>query len=378
MKRDFAIELEEAFGQTRERGGTVLPESPVKGWMRDRGIPVPDGAVVRTLREAKSLGRQLYKPLVAKLASDRVLHKTELGGVITGIDSEEELEEAYIELASMASEVKGYLGVLVEEQAPAGVEVIVGLQNDPHFGPVIMLGTGGIYTDLLGDVTFRMLPVTADEVEQMLSQLKGRKLLDGFRGMPRMDVSSLCQVISEIAGFACEIAPVLESADFNPVIALPDGAAVVDAKILIAPQFSPDPFSFDPPRTDYLAGFFNPQSVAVVGASAGKGKIGHVIVDSLSNYEFGGRIYPINPRHEEILGVRCYPSLGDLPETPELVVMVIDLAEGPRLLQELASMGVHNLLIVSGGGWGESAGTSRARWRTWLESWTYGCWGRTA
>jgi 3-hydroxypropionyl-CoA synthetase (ADP-forming) len=120
-------------------------------------------------------------------------------------------------------------------------------------------------------------------------------------------------------------------------------------------QKVPDPFSHfsrapEPPRTEHLETFFNPASVAVVGASAGEGKIGNVIVDSLVNYEFKGRIYPVNPNRDEILGIKCYPSLGALPETPDLAVMVIDLEEGPDLMRELARLGVHNMIIVSGGG----------------------------
>lgn len=348
--RDMGIA--EACRRVKAEGGTVIPEPVVKVWLRERGIPVPEGRLVETGREAVRFAARHYYPMVLKMVSDRLLHKTEVGGVMTGIDSETALLDAFDEITEAARRARdpGYLGILVEEQMPLGTEIIVGLHNDPHFGPVIMVGTGGIFTDLLADVTFRMLPVKRRDIVEMLGELKGRALLQGYRGFAPVHLKALTNVILDIARFAPEIAPFFDSADFNPVVALPDGAYVVDAKVVLAAEEKPDPFGFEPSRIQHLEGFFDPASVAVVGASASPGKIGNVIVDSLVNYEFKGHIYPVNPNRDEILGVKCYPSLSALPEAPELAVMVIDLADGPGLMRELAKMGVHNMLIVSGGG----------------------------
>ena len=338
--------------RVRSAGGTVLPEHLLKGWLRDRGVAVPPGEVVHSAAAAVRFAKGAGYPVVLKVASDRLLHKTEIGGVRTGIESDKELRAAFAEMAGAAEAAPeaGVTGILVEQQVQAGVEVIVGLQNDPHFGPVLMVGTGGIYTDLLKDVTFRMLPASRADVASMLAELKGRALLAGFRGAPPADMKGLARTVLALARFGSEIAPHFESADFNPVIATPRGVYVVDVKVVLAPRERPAPFACEEPRTGHLDAFFAPASVAVVGASATKGKIGNVIVDSLVNYEFKGRIYPINPNRREIMGVRCYPSLDALPEAPELVVMVVDLEEGPRLVRELAVLGIHNLLIVSGGG----------------------------
>lgn len=346
------ISITEACRRLRAEGGTVLPEPIIKDWLRKRGIPVPEGRLVETGGEAARFASRHLYPVVLKMVSDRLLHKTEVGGVITGIESETGLYEAFEDITDAArrSGDPGFLGILVEEQIPMGAEIIVGLQNDPHFGPVLMVGTGGIFTDLLSDVTFRMLPVRRRDITEMLASLKGRPLLRGFRGYPPVDMKALSEVIYGIARFAEKIAGQFESADFNPVVALPDGACVLDAKVLLSPEERPDPFGYEQPRTDHLEGFFDPASVAVVGASASPGKIGNVIVDSLVNYQFAGRVYPVNPGRDEILGLKCYPSLSALPQVPELAVMVIDLADGPALMRELASMGVHNMLIVSGGG----------------------------
>lgn len=344
--------IRRACWRVRAAGGTVVPEPMVKEWLREKGIPVPRGEVVESAAAASRFARACGYPVVLKIVSDRMLHKTEAGGVQTGIRSEKELRAAFAGMVRTAESytAASFSGLLIEEQVPAGVEVIVGLQNDPHFGPVLMVGTGGIYTDLLEDVEFRMLPVSSEDVTSMLAGLKGRTLLEGYRGAPPVNMKALAKTVLGLARFGSLIASSFESVDFNPVIATPGGTCVVDAKVVLAPGERPDPFAFEEPRTRHMRAFFAPASVAVVGASGGEGKIGNVIVDSLVNYEFRGRIYPVNPNRGEILGVKCYPSLDSLPETPELVVMVVDLAEGPRLVLELAGMGVHNLLIVSGGG----------------------------
>jgi 3-hydroxypropionyl-CoA synthetase (ADP-forming) len=341
------------YERIKAGGGIALPEALVKSWLAELGVSVPPGRVATTAGEASKAASAAGYPVVIKISSDRMLHKTEAGAVRLGISSASELRREYAEMRARANDAMrdgGFDGVLVEKQMPEGVEMIAGLQNDPHFGPVLMVGTGGIHTDLLEDVAFRMLPVARRDVREMLAGLRGRKLLEGFRGSPRCDIKALEDTILAIARLGADLAPCFESADFNPVIVTPDGAVVVDSKVVLASELSPGALSFERPRTEHLDSFFNPASVAVVGASASAGKIGNVIVDSLVNYQFAGRIYPVNPNRASILGVRCYPSLAALPEVPELVVMVVDLADGPGLMREMAALGVHNLLVVSGGG----------------------------
>jgi len=346
-------EVAAAYETIKARGGLAFPEAMVKGWLERRGVAVPAGRVVKTQQEAARAAAEVGYPVVLKVSSDRMLHKTEVGAVKLGIKTPGELRREFGEMRARANDSMrhdGFEGVLVERQVPPGVEIIVGLQNDPHFGPVVMVGTGGIYTDLMADVAFRMLPVKRAQVRDMMAGLQGRALLEGFRGSEPCDIKALEDCILNIARLGADIAPFLESADFNPVIVSDAGAVVVDAKVVLSEVVHPGAIEAGRPRTEHLDSFFNPASVAVIGASASPGKIGNVIVDSLVNYQFKGRIYPINPNRSEILGVKCYPSLAALTEAPELAVMVVDLAEGPRLLRELAVLGTHALLVVSGGG----------------------------
>jgi len=149
----------------------------VKGWLERRGVSVPAGRVVKTQQEASRAAAAAGYPVVLKVSSDRMLHKTESGAVKLGIASPGQLRREFGDMRARANDSMrhdGFEGVLVERQVPPGVEVIVGLQNDPHFGPVLMVGTGGTYTDLMADVAFRMLPVTRAQIRDMLAGLKGR------------------------------------------------------------------------------------------------------------------------------------------------------------------------------------------------------------
>ncbi len=343
----------EAYERLRSRGAITFPEALVKAWLAQKGVAVPPGGVAATAAEASRIGAEVGFPVAVKASSDRILHKTEVGAVRLGVRGPAELRRAFGEMRARAGDLmrfEGFDGVLVERQVPGGVEIIVGLQNDPHFGPVLMVGTGGTLTDILEDVEFRMLPVGRGQVREMIRGLKGRPLLEGFRGAPPCDPRALEEAILAIAGLGLEIAPYMRSADFNPVIVSPSGAVVVDAKVVLADEPDAGALKARGPDTRHMGSFFRPESIAVIGASASQGKIGNVIVDSLVNYEFEGRVYPVNPNRDTILGVKCYPSIAALPETPELAVMVVDLADGPRIMRELAARGTHNLLVVSGGG----------------------------
>jgi 3-hydroxypropionyl-CoA synthetase (ADP-forming) len=245
--------------------------------------------------------------------------------------------------------VEGYLGILAEEQAPPGVELIVGLQNDETFGPLLMVGLGGILTDLFRDVTFGMLPLTEGDIRGMLRSLRGYPLLAGYRGSEPVNENLLVRALQNIAAFGHEFADLYDSVDFNPVIARPDGCTVVDAKLIFPGEEKRYPAS-EAPRAEHLQNFFTPKSVALIGASTTEGKIGNVILDTLTRLEFRGTVYPINPNYETIMGLQTHASLKDLPERPDLVVIVVDLSLVPGILDEMNEIGAPAALIVSGGG----------------------------
>ncbi len=346
---DLVIEQHKKLIRENIGSARVFPEDAMKSLMRGQSIPVPAGLPCTSLDEAAAFAEGKY-PVVLKILSETVLHKTEIGGVRAGITSLEELETEFALMEKRGMKVDGYRGILVEEMSPAGVEIIAGMQNDPAFGPVMMVGLGGVFTDLLKDVSFRPLPVNRETITAMLNELKGQAVLNGFRGSPPVDRELLADTLLALAKLGEDLAGVYESIDFNPVIATDRSCSVVDAKLVIPDKEIPDPFAFEKPRTDNMEKFFAPKRVAVIGASPTAGKIGNVILDSLVNLNFGGQAYPVNPNYSEIMGITAYPFLKELPEKPDLVIIVVALEGTLEILEQMNELGCKNAIIVSGGG----------------------------
>lgn len=199
-------------------------EHEVKELLRGAGLPVPAGKFIPAGAPLPSpIG--LRFPLVAKVASRRIVSKSDVGGVRLGIASPAELEQALAELAA----IDGAEGMLVEETAPPGVEVIVGGTIDPQFGPVVMFGLGGLFVELFRDVAFALAPVTREEALRLTERTRGARLLGGFRGRPPVDREALAGVIVTVADLIAS--GLVAEVDLNPVVLYPDGALVLDGKI---------------------------------------------------------------------------------------------------------------------------------------------------
>ena len=154
---------------------------------------------------------------------------------------------------------------------PKGVELIVGIQNDSQFGPVIMVGLGGIMTEVMKDVAFRMLPITTSDAKSMINELKGSKLLKGFRGSAPIDLNMVAKMLVQIGKLGTDNADYINSIDFNPVIVYPKSHYVVDAKIILNKELKKNSISKAKPNKESMEKFFTPKSVALVGASATPG-----------------------------------------------------------------------------------------------------------
>lgn len=233
---------------------------------------------------------------------------------------------------------------------PQGVELIVGLQNDHQFGPVIMVGLGGILTEIFKDVAFRMLPISIDDAKSMLAELKGSKILQGYRGSKPVDLNMLAKALVQIGKIGVDNADYFDSVDFNPIVVYPKSYYVVDAKIILKKEVQKGAISKAQPNIEFMETFFTPQSVALVGASATPGKVGNSVLDSIAKHDYKGKVYPINPKADEILGIKCYPSLEAIQDPVDLVVVCVDLSITAPVLETCAKKGIHNVVIVSGGG----------------------------
>ena len=329
----------------------VITEESSKEILSEYGIKVPKYALVTNSDEAVQKSKEIGFPLVAKIVSPDILHKTDVGGVKVGLSSEDEVKKAFDDMFNRLKEKFDVKGVLLEKMVPKGVELIVGLQNDSQFGPSIMVGLGGIYTELFKDVSFRVLPVTKNEAAKMLESLRGKDILKGFRGSTPVDLDMLSEAIVNIGTLGVDMAGKYESIDFNPVVVYPDSYYVVDAKIILKDKSSDDAISMANPDSSYMDLFFNAKSVALIGASPELGKIGNSVMESLAKHDYKGKVYPVNAKgYPEIMGVKAYKNLMDIEDPVDVVIVTVDLKFVPDLLVECGKKNIHNMVIISGGG----------------------------
>ncbi|MBP1927500.1 acetyl coenzyme A synthetase (ADP forming)-like protein [Methanolinea mesophila] len=313
--------------------------------LRARGIPVPDSTVVNSPGEAEEAARRIGFPLVMKVVSAGVVHKSDSGGVIPGISSPEGAGDAYRQILARVSEkVPGAVieAVIVERQMPPGLELIIGGREDPAFGKVITFGIGGTLVELIRDVALRVLPLSREEALRMVRSIRGSTLLMGYRGSPPLDENALVDLLVAVGRMFLEKEDLAEF-DLNPVILYPEGLVVVDARLYEKNVPSPG----QEPREPFDAGLFSPSSIAVIGASSDPGKVGYAVLRNLLPYP--GTLYPVNPHHNELLGRKAYPSVSAIPGRVDAAVVAIPAAGIPPLMDDLGKKGVRLVIIVSSG-----------------------------
>jgi 3-hydroxypropionyl-CoA synthetase (ADP-forming) len=333
------------------RKDKVITEESAKEILSEYEIKVPRYALVTDVNESIKKANELGFPLVAKIVSPQILHKTDVGGLRVGLSSEAEVRQTFTDLYTRLSNQYEVKGVLLEKMVPQGIELIVGLQNDSQFGPVIMVGLGGIYTEIFKDVVFRILPITNADATNMIEDLRGKQILKGFRGADPINIEMLSDALVKIGKLGTDMAAYYESIDFNPVIAYPNDYYVVDAKIILREKPNLEAISKSLPDSSYMDLFFNARSVALIGASPETGKVGNSVFESLVKHEYRGKVFPVNAKgYPEIMGIKAYRSLDEISEPIDVVVVTVDLKYVPDLLRSCGKKGIHNMVIISGGG----------------------------
>jgi len=213
----------------------LLTEVESKELLKKAGIPVVEAKLSRSKKEAIFISKEMGFPVVLKISSPDVIHKSDSGGVKLGLANATQVGKAYNEIISSVKQAYPEAqieGVSVQPMAPSGVEVIVGMSKDPQFGPVLMFGLGGILVEVLKDVSFRIVPVTARDAREMIREIKGYPILEGYRGQKPASIPALEKLIVKVSQFV-EKNPQLKELDLNPIFAYPDKAVAVDARIIL-------------------------------------------------------------------------------------------------------------------------------------------------
>lgn len=221
--------------RARSEGRGQLTEVEAKDWLREAGFPVVETRLARSQAQAVALSREMGFPVALKIASPQVVHKSDAGGVKLGLASQRAVARAYRDIMASvkAKHPEARIdGASVQRMASHGTEVIMGMSKDPQFGPVLMFGLGGIWVELLKDVAFRIVPLLPRDAREMVREIKGFPLLEGYRGSPPAHLPTLEDMLLKLSSFV-EANPDIKELDLNPVFAYPDGAMIADARIIL-------------------------------------------------------------------------------------------------------------------------------------------------
>jgi acetyl coenzyme A synthetase (ADP forming)-like protein len=325
---------------------TMLSEAEGFDLLQSAGIPVPPHALVTDVGDALTAAEAIGYPVVMKIISPQIIHKSDVGGVITGIMSQEDVVAAYdtimgrvVERAPDAT----VTGIIVEKEMKSGLEVLIGGKVDPAFGKVITFGLGGTLVELLKDVAIRVLPITRDEIAEMIREIQGYRLIQGYRGASPRDEDALADTITRMADLFFSDTRMVEF-DLNPVILYESGVAVVDARIIVGERREEERREVNAEVSPEL---FTPKSIAVIGASANPNKVGYAVFRNLLT--FPGQLYPVNPGRTELLGRRAYPSVAEIPGDVDLAVIIVPAPAVPDVMEECGRKGVRLAVIISSG-----------------------------
>ena len=339
--------------QVQADGRTALTAPECKTVCDAYGIPVPGEGLAQSAAEASAIADELGYPVVMKIVSPDILHKTEAGGVLIGVSDAEAAAAGYDSIVSNAEAYKSdadITGVQVQAMvAGDGQEVIVGAVTDPSFGKLVAFGLGGILVEVLKDITFRLAPATTDDAQSMLDSIQAAEVLSGVRGAEAVNRDALASIIVNVSELIGDF-PEIQEVDLNPILADADGATAVDA--LISVDFSPAKELYRPTQEEIVTAMnriMKPRAVAVIGASDSEGKIGNSVMKNIINGGYEGELYPINPKADEILGKKAYKSVRDIPGEVDVAVFAVPAKFCVGAMEEVGEKGIPGAVMIPSG-----------------------------
>jgi acetyl coenzyme A synthetase (ADP forming)-like protein len=315
------------------------------------GIATPKQALAETSAGAAKIAARLGFPVVLKIVSDDILHKTEAGGVILGLKDATGVRRAFDQLVKNA---KGYRknisirGVQVQQMLNGGQEVMVGAVTDPSFGKMVAFGLGGVLVEIMKDITFRMAPVGKKEALSMLDSIGAAEVLRGVRGAKGVNRAALGDIIAKVSKLVNDF-PEIHEVDLNPIFATDKDARAVDVRIVIGAKPETRQRYSQEEILAAMQPIMNPRSVAVIGASAEDGKIGNSVMKNLINGGYRGTIYPIHPKASEIMGLKAYPSVLDVSENIDVAVFAIPARLCAAAMDEVGRKKIPGAVMIPSG-----------------------------
>lgn len=354
------MEARDLIDRARRAGRGWLNEADGKRLLAGFGVEMQPFVVTSGPDEVEQLLCGMTGPYAVKVLSPDILHKSDAGGVVLDATGVEGVRAAITRIAGqpkvMAAKVDGYL---IEPMCQPGVEVVIGALRDRQFGPMIMVGLGGIFVEILKDVSFRLCPVSRHDAEAMIDELRGSQLLEGARGRRPVDRGAIVDLLLKVGGkdgLLMQLGHEIAEVDLNPIIVHEHGAAVADARIILASEPAPARASDGASSTENAAivdrflPLFQPRSVAVLGASTTSTTIANTFLRRMKDFGYPGKLYPIHPKASEVEGLPAYRSLAETPEPVDYAYVAIGAAAIPGVLRQAGGRLRYAQVISSGFG----------------------------
>jgi acetyl coenzyme A synthetase (ADP forming)-like protein len=344
--------VRQVLDQVKADGRTALTAPEGKIVCDAYGIPVPGEGVAGSAAEAVSLAEEMGFPVVLKIVSPDILHKTEAGGVLVGLNSAEAVSAGYDTILANAKAYKADAkidGVQVQQMLKGGTEVIVGSITDGSFGKLVAFGLGGVLVEVLKDITFRLAPASRDEALSMLDSIQAKEMLHGVRGGEPVNREAVADIIVKVSQLVTDFPEIVEL-DLNPVFATKADAIAADVRIVVDFDAKPRPATRG--QDEIVRGMnriMRPDAVAVIGASAEDGKIGNSVMKNLINGGYKGKIYPIHPKADEIMGIKAFKSVKEVPGDVDVAVFAIPAKFVAAALTECGEKGIPGAVLIPSG-----------------------------
>ena len=338
--------------QAKAASRSALTAPEAKAICEAYGIAVPREGLAASATEAAQLATSIGFPVVMKIVSPQILHKTEAGGVMVGIADAQAAQAAFSTIVASARRHHpdaSIDGVQVQQMLSGGQEVIIGAVTDPAFGKLVAFGLGGVLVEVLKDITFRLAPATRADALAMLDGIGAAEILRGVRGAPAVNRDALASMIVNVSQLVADFPEVTEL-DLNPVFATPTGATAADVRVVL--DFKPPVARYRPSQDEIVRQMnriMKPDAVAVIGASAENGKIGNSIMKNLINGGYQGAIYPIHPSASEILGKKAYKSVKDVPGVIDVAIFAIPAKFVAQALTEVGEKKIPGAVLIPSG-----------------------------
>jgi acetyl coenzyme A synthetase (ADP forming)-like protein len=344
--------VRKVLDQAKAAGRSALTAPEARGICEAYGITLPAEAVATSADLAVAASDRIGYPVVMKIVSPDILHKTEAGGVLVGLKSAEQVKAGFATIIDNARKYNAkaeILGVQIQQMMQGGQEVIIGAVTDPAFGKLVAFGLGGILVEVLKDITFRLAPASHEEALSMLDSIAAAEILRGVRGAKGVDREALATMIERVSVLVSDF-PEISELDLNPVFATDRGATAADVRIVL--DFNPAPARYRPSHeliVKQMNRIMKPDAVAVIGASSEAGKIGNSVMKNLINGGYKGAIYPIHPSADEILGLKAYKSVKDVPGEIDVAVFAIPAKVVAKALIEVGEKKIAGAVLIPSG-----------------------------